>query len=104
VEDIFDEEIPLLYSNIEEYSKGLINTIEIHKFNSKSNNSKMISFSLTDEKGNLTNSKVIISDKLKHSLTTQKKTIQDSLKTLTPETQKGLLIELLNDILQQTES
>jgi flagellar biosynthesis chaperone FliJ len=104
VEDIFDEEIPLLYSNIEEYSNGLINTIEIHKFNSKSNNSKMISFSLTDEKGNLINSKVIISDEIKRSLATQKTTIQDSLKTLTPETQKGLLIELLNDILLETKS
>ena len=47
---------------------------------------------------------VIISDEIKRSLTTQKTTIQESLKTLTPETQKDLLIELLNDILQQTES
>ena len=64
----------------------------------------MISFSLTDEKGHLVNSKVIISEEQNSSLKTQKLTIQDSLKTLTPETQKGLLIELLNDILQQTES
>jgi hypothetical protein len=64
----------------------------------------MISFSLTDEKGHLINSKVIISDELKSNLNIQKSIIQDNLKTLTPETQKGLLIELLNDILQQTES
>jgi hypothetical protein len=104
IEDIYDEEIQLLNSNIEEYSKGLINTIEIHKFNAKSKNSKMISFSLTDEKGHSINSKIIISDDQKNSLKLQKKTIQNSLKTLTMETQKGLLIELLNEIIQQTEA
>ncbi|MHA8083043.1 hypothetical protein ACST14_06450 [Aquirufa sp. A-Brett2-15D] len=99
IEDIFDEEIPLLYSNIEEYSTGLINAIEIHKFNSTSSNSKMVSFSITNERGRVINTKVI----LKSESNNQMSSIKNSIKTLAPEVQKNLLIELLNDLIQDNE-
>lgn len=102
VEDIFDEEISLLYSNIEAYSKGLINTIDIHKFNSLSVNSKMLSFSITDEKGHIINSKIILGDEVKTKMKIQRDEILHQLKELSPEVQKSLLIDLINDLIQQT--
>ncbi len=104
IEDIFDEEIPLLNSNIEDYSKGLINSVDIHQFNASSNNSKMVSFSITDEKGQTINSRIIMADDVINKTKIQKNEILGHLKGFSPEVQKSLLIELINDLIQQSES
>lgn len=99
IEDLHDDEKTILFFNIKEYSKGLIEAIEIHKFNASNINSKMISFNIVNENGINVSSKIIL-NAFDNESNNDRKSIKSILQKMPLETQKEILIDLFNELIK----
>ena len=96
IDELLDEEEPLLMSNIKDLSLGLIKASKIHNFNSTSNNETLISFGFFRENGEFVDDTAIVKSKVSKELSTIKKELTDTLSSLEKQQRKELLVELLS--------
>lgn len=97
IDELLDEEEPLLMNNIKDLSLGLIKAGKIHNFNSNSNNEKLISFGFFRENGDFIDDTAIIKSKASNKFTTLKNEITKTISSLDQQKRKELLAELLSN-------
>lgn len=95
IDELLDEEEPLLMSNIKDLSLGLIKASKIHNFNSISNDEKLISFGFFRENGEFVDDTAIVKSKVSKEFSTLKKELTTTLGSLDKQKRKELLAELL---------
>ena len=96
LEDLLDEEEPLLFSNIEDLSLGLIKAAEIRSFNENSNQGTLYSIRFFGETGEFVDDKLVVETDVSEEFITLKNKISDSIKGLDQSKRKELLVELLS--------
>ncbi|WP_282018189.1 hypothetical protein [Salegentibacter mishustinae] len=98
IEDLIDEDEPLLISTIEDLTDGLLKANEIHSFNKSSTQEKLLSFRFYNESGETIEERFIINKKEKDSnlLSDIKKEIDTLIGELENKKRKEILIELLS--------
>ena len=95
IDELLDEEEPLLMRNIKDLSLGLIKASKIHNFNSTSNDEKLISFGFFRENGEFVDDTAIVKSKVSKEFSTLKKELTNTLGCLDKQKRKELLAELL---------
>lgn len=96
LEDLLDEEEPLLVNTIEELSLGLVKASEIGNFNRNTNQGTLYSIQFFSETGKILENKLVVNTDVSETFTTIKKTVSNSIGELTKLQRKELLIELLS--------
>lgn len=96
LENILDDEEPLLFNNIKDLSLGLIKAAEIGNFNKNSEKGKLYSFRFFGESGTYIDDKLVIQDKTSMEFSTIKTEITSKMLKLNSQERKELLIELLS--------
>ncbi|WP_282142794.1 ATP-binding protein [Cellulophaga baltica] len=96
VEDLLDEEEPLLMTSIQKLSLGLIKASEIRNFNLNSKEGTLYSFRFFDETGDFVDNKLIVKTNGSKELKLIKNNISESIRKLNQSERKELLVELLS--------
>ena len=96
LENILDEEEPLLINNIKDLSLGLIKAAEIGNFNKNSEKGKLYSIRFFGESGEYIDDKLVINGESSKKLSNIKTEISYKINDLTSKERKELLIELLS--------
>lgn len=102
IDELIDEEEPLLLRTIEDLIDGLIKASEIQSFNKSSNQEKLLSFRFYNEGGKAIEEKLIINrrDSESEVISKIKKDINKLIKDLESKRRKEVLIELLSKDLE----
>lgn len=95
LEELLDEEEPLLINSIKDLSLGLIKAAEIRNFNQNSNKGKLYSIRFFGETGEFQDDKLVVNNTNKNYLTA-KEEINNTIKQLDEKARKELLVELLS--------
>ncbi|WBL25717.1 hypothetical protein [Zunongwangia sp. HGR-M22] len=98
IDELIDEEEPLLLKTIEDLCDGLIKAGEIHSFNKASNQEKLFSFRFYNETGKPIEEKLIVNQNSSDSdiLSRIKTDIDKLIENLESKKRKEVLIELLS--------
>lgn len=96
LENLLDEEEPLLVSTIKDLSLGLIKASEIRNFNKNSNEGTLYSIRFFGETGDFVDNKLVVSKDTSEEFKLIKKTISKSISKLDEAKRKELLVELLS--------
>ena len=96
IDELLDEEEPLLMSNIKDLSLSLIKAAKIHNFNATSKNETLISFGFYRETGEFVDGTAIVNSKVSKEFSTLKNEIISTISSLDKQKRKELLAELLS--------
>ena len=96
IDELLDEEEPLLISNIKSLSLNLIKAVEIHTFNSNSKNKKLISFGFFNKKGEFIDDTLEIKMNPSNDFKKVKSQVSIEINKLDEVKRKELLFELLS--------
>jgi hypothetical protein len=96
LEEMLDEEEPLLITTIKDLSLGLIKAAEISDFNKNSKQGTLYSFRFFGESGEFVDDKFVINTKASKEFTSMKKEISETISKLDDAKRKELLVELLS--------
>lgn len=96
LEELLDEEEPLLISTIKDLSLGLIKASEIRTFNSNSNHGTLYSIRFFGETGEFVDNKLVVNTDTSKEFKSIKKTISETISKLDEAKRKELLVELLS--------
>lgn len=96
LEELLDEEEPLLISNIKDLSLGLIKASEIRFFNANSKQGTLFSIRFFDETGEFVDNKLIVNVDKSKDFTSVKKKVTEEISKLNDAKRKELLIELIS--------
>jgi nucleoside-triphosphatase THEP1 len=96
LENLLDEEEPLLFNSIKELSLGLIKAAEIRNFNQNSKQGKLFSIRFFGESGEFVDDKLVIKNNGSKVYVDTKKKIIESINKLDELKRKELLLELLS--------
>lgn len=100
IDNMIDEEEPLLVKNIEEFLLGLIKVSELHDFKPEENK-KMISIQMIGSSGSILDDKIIISNEYNQEFEEIRIELKEKLVTLDIHKRKQLLMELLTTELNE---
>lgn len=95
LEELLDEEEPLLINSIKDLSLGLIKAVEIRNFNQNSNKGKLYSIRFFGETGEFQDDKLIVNNTSKNYLIAKEK-VNNTINQLDEKSRKELLVELLS--------
>ena len=96
LEDLLDEEEPLLVNNIKDLSLGLIKATEISTFNNNSNQETLYSIRFFGETGEFIDDKLVVNTNNSIEFDSIKKNISETISKLDEAKRKELLVELLS--------
>lgn len=96
LEDLLDEEEPLLISSIKDLSLGLIKAAEIRNFNNNTNQGTLYSIRFFGETGEFVDDKLVVNTNSSREFKSIKKTISETISKLDETKRKELLVELLS--------
>jgi DNA-directed RNA polymerase subunit L len=96
LEDLLDEEEPLLISSIKDLSLSLIKASEIRSFNANSKQSALFSFRFFDETGEFIYDKLVVNTDKTKEFASIKKSVSETISKLDDAKRKELLIELIS--------
>ncbi|WP_417859761.1 hypothetical protein [Winogradskyella sediminis] len=96
IDDMLDEEEPILIDNIKDLSLGLIKATEIQKYNSSSTNGKLYSIRFFEATGGFKDERVFLASNEENTFKDAKEKIRTTIKDLDKDKRKELLIELLS--------
>ena len=96
IDELIDEEEPLLINNIKDLSLSLIKAAEIHNFNSNSKNERLISFGFFRETGEFVDDTLVVNTNVSKDFKKVKNQITETINKLDESKRKELLIELLS--------
>lgn len=96
LEELLDEEEPLLMSTIKDLSLGLIKATEIRDFNKNSNNGTLYSIRFFGETGEFIDNTMVVDTNSSKEFKSIKKTVSDTISKLDEAKRKELLVELLS--------
>lgn len=96
LEDLLDEEEPLLINTIKDLSLGLIKAAEIRNFNKNSNQGTLYSIRFFGETGEFVDDKLVVSTNTSKEFRSIKKMVSETISKLDEEKRKELLVELLS--------
>tara|TARA_R110002012_G_scaffold265939_1_gene449402 strand:+ start:1720 stop:4944 length:3225 start_codon:yes stop_codon:yes gene_type:complete len=96
LEELLDEEEPLLISNIKDLSLGLIKASEIRSFNANSKQGTLFSIRFFDETGEFVDNKLVVNADKSEKFTAVKKNVTEAISKLDDAKRKELLIELIS--------
>ena len=101
LEELLDEEEPLLISTIKDLSLGLIKASEIRSFNANNSNQGILySIRFFGETGEFIDNKLVVNISESEELSSIKKTISETINKLDSAKRKELLVELLSKEMQ----
>ena len=95
IDELLDEEEPLLISNIKSLCLNLIKAAEIHTFNSNSKKGKLISFGFFNETGEFVDDTIVVKTKSSDDFKKVKYQVSNEINKLDEAKRKELLFELL---------
>ena len=96
LEELLDEEEPLLISTIKNLSLGLIKASEIRNFNKNSNQGTLYSIRFFGETGEFVDDKLVVNTNTSKEFKLIKKNISETISKLDEAKRKELLVELLS--------
>ena len=96
LEEMLDEEEPLLINTINDLSLGLIKASEIRDFNRNSKKGTLYSIRFFGETGEFVDNKLVVNTNTSKEFTTIKKEISETISKLDEAKRKELLVELLS--------
>ncbi|MEM5540707.1 hypothetical protein [Olleya sp. AS48] len=96
LEDLLDEEEPLLMDTIKDLSLGLIKASEIRNFNKNSNKGTLYSIRFFGETGEFVDKSLVVDTNSSKEFMSIKKNISETINKLDEAKRKELLIELLS--------
>lgn len=96
LEELLDEEEPLLTNTIKDLSLGLIKASEIRNFNNNSKQGTLYSFRFFGETGEFVDDKLVVNTNTSKEFDTIKNTISNTISKLDEAKRKELLVELLS--------
>ena len=96
LEDLLDEEEPLLISSIKDLSLGLIKASEIRNFNNNNDQGTLYSIRFFGETGGFIDDKLVVNTDTSKEFKSIKKTISETISKLDKTKRKELLVELLS--------
>jgi hypothetical protein len=96
LEEMLDEEEPLLINTINDLSLGLIRATEIRNFNKNSNKGTLHSVRFFNETGEIIDVKLVVNTNTSKEFTSIKKEISETISKLDEANRKELLVELLS--------
>jgi DNA replication protein DnaC len=100
LENLLDEEEPLLMNTIKDLSLGLIKAAEIRNFNDNSNQGTLYSIRFFGETGEFVDNKLFVNKNNSKEFKSIKKTISETINKLDEDKRKELLVELLSKEMQ----
>lgn len=95
IDELLDEEEPLLMSNIKDLALSLIKAGQIHHFNTNTENEKLISFGFFKENGEFVDDTAIVKHKESNEFIELKNDIIKNISNLDQQKRKELLADLL---------
>ncbi|MBP1838622.1 hypothetical protein [Formosa algae] len=96
LEDLIDEEEPLLVDTVKDLSLGLIKASEIRNFNNNSDQGTLYSIRFFGETGEYVDDKLVVNTKATKEFTSIKNKITETISQLDEAKRKELLVELLS--------
>jgi hypothetical protein len=96
LEEMLDEEEPLLINTINDLSLGLIKASEIRDFNKNSNKGTLYSIRFFGETGEFVDNKLVVNTNTSKEFTSIKKEISETISKLDEAKRRELLVELLS--------
>jgi hypothetical protein len=96
LEELLDEEEPLLINAIKDLSLGLIKASEIRNFNTNSKQGTLYSIRFFGESGEFVDDKLVVNTNTSKEFKSIKKTISETISKLDEVKRKELLVELLS--------
>ncbi|MEP0479563.1 MAG: hypothetical protein ABJD23_05070, partial [Nonlabens sp.] len=96
LEELLDEEEPLLINNIKDLSLGLIKASEIRSFNANSKQGTLFSFRFFDETGEFVDDKLVVNTDKTKEFASIKRSVSETISKLDDDKRKELLIELIS--------
>lgn len=96
LEEMLDEEEPLLINNIKDLSLGLIKASEIRNFNINSNQGTLYSIRFFGETGEFVDDKLVVNTNTSKEFIILKKEVGEAISKLDANKRKELLVELLS--------
>lgn len=96
IDELLDEEEPLLVSGIKDLSLGIIKATDIQKYNKHSNQGKLYSIRFFGETGEFIDNKLVINSKNTEEFNEVKNLVSSTINGLDEVKRKELLIELLS--------
>ena len=96
LEELLDEEEPLLINTIKDLSLGLIKASEIRSFNSNSKQGTLYSIRFFGETGEFVDNKLVVNTNTSKEFKSIKSTISEKISKLDESARKELLVELLS--------
>ncbi|WP_282148398.1 ATP-binding protein [Algibacter lectus] len=96
LEELLDEEEPLLMNTIKDLSLGLIKASEIRSFNNNSKQGTLFSIRFFDETGGFVDNKLVVDQDNSEEFTTIKNSVRETISRLDDAKRKELLIELIS--------
>jgi hypothetical protein len=96
LEELLDEEEPLLMNTIKDLSLGLIKASEIRDFNSGSNKGTLYSIRFFGETGEFIDDKLVVNTKPSKEFFSIKEKVSETISRLDEAKRKELLVELLS--------
>ena len=96
LEELLDEEEPLLTTTIKDLSLGLIKASEIRNFNNSSNKGTLYSIRFFGETGEFVDDKLVVNANSSKKYKSIKESVSETIGKLDEAKRKELLVELLS--------
>ena len=96
IDELLDEEEPLLFDNIKDLSLGLIKASEISQFNANSNQETLFSFGFFSETGEFVDDTLVVNMNISDEFKKVKSQVNETISKLHDNERKELLVELLS--------
>ncbi|MEP2688870.1 hypothetical protein [Maribacter dokdonensis] len=96
LEDLLDEEEPLLIANLKDLSLGLIKAAEIRNFNNSSNKGTLYSIRFFGETGEFVDDRLVVNTNVSKEFAAIKNKVKETISNLDEAKRKELLVELLS--------
>ena len=96
IDELLDEEEPLLFDNIKDLSLGLVKASEISQFNANSNQETLFSFGFFSETGEFVDDTLVVNMNISDEFKKVKSQVNETISKLDDTERKELLVELLS--------